>query len=369
MVQTNTDNNIERLKLKLFLEELKKIRGRGTELITYYVPSNYDLSKLLDHLSYEYSTAQNIKDDTTRKNVMDALAKIINYLKGFKKIPKNGLVIFCGNVSQTPGKQDIRLWVIEPLEPLNIRLYRCGNQFIVDPLLDMLEEQKVYGLIVLDRGEMCIGLLKGKRIIVLESRESWVPGKHRAGGQSALRFQRIIEQEAHNWLKYIGEKARKYFDKYKENLKGIIVGGPGPFKREFVEEDYLPYYLKNKIIAVIDTGYANEYGLKELVEKAKKYLEQEEIIREKKLVEKFFRMLINNPEMVVYGEEETKKALEYGAVDILLISEDFDKNKLKEYIELAEQYGTKVEVISLSTSEGEQFKNFKIAGILRYKIY
>ncbi|HIP66933.1 MAG TPA: peptide chain release factor 1, partial [Candidatus Nanopusillus sp.] len=158
------------LELQMLIEELEKIEGRGTELISYYIPGEYDLSRLLEHLSYEYSTAQNIKDKTTRQNVMDALAKIINYLKHFKKIPKNGLVIFCGNVSEEPGKTDIKLWAVEPPEPLNIRLYRCDSKFIVDPLKQMLEPKQVYGLIVLDRGEASIGLLKGNRIIVFENR-------------------------------------------------------------------------------------------------------------------------------------------------------------------------------------------------------
>ncbi len=359
-------DDVQKLKLKMLIEELEKIEGRGTELISYYIPAGYDLAKLLDHLSYEYSTAQNIKDKTTRQHVSEALAKIINYLKKFKKIPDKGLIIFCGNVGK--DKTDIRMWVIEPPEPLRIRLYRCDSKFVLDPLKKLLEDKDVYGLIVLDRGSMAIGLLKGKDIIVLESRDSWVPSKHHKGGQSAVRFQRIIEQETHNWLKYIGEKAREYFDKYKDNLRGIIVGGPGPLKEEFVEGDYLPYYLKQKIIAVVDTGYSDEYGLRELVERAKDVLEKTSLIREKKLLEKFFYYLAKDPDMVVYGYEDTKKALEMGAVEVLLVSEDFDKEKLKELIELAEQMGTKVEIISKKTPEGEQFSNFKIGGILRFKI-
>ena len=356
----------KKLKLKLLLEELEKIEGKGTQLISYYIPAGYDLAALLDHLSYEYSTAQNIKDKNTRTNVMDALAKIINYLKGLRKIPENGLVIFCGNVGK--DKQDIRLWAIEPPEPLRIRLYRCDSKFHVEPLKEMLEEKKVYGLIVLDRGSMAIGILKGKRIEVLDSRDSWVPSKHHKGGSSALRFQRIIEQETYNWLKYIGDKAREIFDRYKDNLQGIIIGGPGPLKEEFAEGDFLPYYLKQKIIAVVDTAYADEYGLKELVERAKDVLEKEEIMHEKKLLNRFFYLLAKNPDMVVYGEEDVKKALEMGAIETLLVSEDYDHEKLKEILDLAEQYGTKVEIISTDTPEGEQFKNFKIAGILRYKI-
>jgi len=359
--------DVKRLELQLLIESLERIEGKGTQLISYYIPAGYDLAKVLEHLNYEYSTAQNIKDKHTRKNVMDALAKIINYLKGLKKVPDNGLVVFCGNIGDY-GESDIRMWVIEPPEPLQIRLYRCDSKFVLDPLKDYLEPKQVYGLIVLDRGEATIGLLKGNRIIVLENKESWVPGKFRDGGQSALRFQRRIEQEVHEWLKYLGEKVKEYFDKYKDNLVGILIGGPGPLKEKFVKEEYLPYYFRDKVIAVIDTGYSNEYGLKELVDKAKDILEKTEYMREANLVKEFMAMVSKGSNLVVYGEEDVKKALEYGAAERVLISEKL-KDKLKEILELAKKSGAEVELISTEHPEGEQFSNFGIAAFLRFSIY
>ena len=106
-----------------------------------------------------------------------------------------------------------------------------------------------------------------------------------------------------------------------------------------------------------------------MVERAKDVLEKTSLIQEKKLLDRFFYYLAKDPDMIVYGYEDTKKALEMGAVDVLLISEDFDKEKLKELVNIAEQMGTRVEIISKKTPEGEQFANFKVGGILRYKIY
>ncbi|MEM0379445.1 MAG: peptide chain release factor aRF-1 [Nanopusillaceae archaeon] len=355
------------LELKILIESLEKIEGRGTQLISYYIPAGYDIGKVLEHLNYEYATSQNIKDKHTRKNVGDALAKIINYLKGLKKIPDNGLVIFCGNIGDY-GENNIQLWAIEPPEPFQIRLYRCDSKFILDPLKDYLEPKQIYGLVVLDRGEATIGLLKGSRIIVLENKDSWVPGKFRDGGQSALRFQRIIEQEVHEWLKYIGEKMKEHFDKYKNNLVGFLIGGPGPLKEKFVQGEYIPYYFKDKILAVIDTGYSNEYGLKEMVEKAKEILEKTEYMKEINIVKDFFARLSKDTNTVVYGEEDVKKAIEFGAVDKILISEKF-KDKISEYLELAKKINAEIEIISLNHPEGEQFSNFKIAALLRFPIY
>lgn len=354
------------IELKMLLEELEKIEGRRTELVSYYIPAGYDLGKVMEHLNYEYSTAQNIKDKTTRQNVMDAIAKIINYLKNFRKLPDNGLVIFSGNISKNPGESDIRLWAIEPPEPLQIRLYRCDSKFVLDPLKEMLEPKQIFGLIVLDRGEATIGILKGNRIIVLENKESWVPGKFRDGGQSSVRFQRLIEQNVHEWLKYLGEKVKNYFDKY--NIAGILIGGPGPLKEEFYNGDYLPYYYKQKVLGIFDTGYSNEGGLRELVERAKDILKKTEYIREIELVREFFEHLGKGDGLAVYGYNDVVNAIEMGAAKIVLLSENY-KDKLDEILKKCKEYNTEIEIISTEHPEGEQFSNFKIGAILRFKLY
>jgi peptide chain release factor subunit 1 len=360
--------DVKELELQMLMEELEKYEGRATELISYYIPAGYDLTKVLDHLSYEYSTAQNIKDKNTRQHVMDALAKILNYLKGLKKLPENGLIVFCGNISNKPGDVDIRLWAIEPPDKLNIRIYRCDSRFLLDPLKDLVTPKQLYGLIVLDRGEATIGMLKGNRLIVLENKQSWVPGKMRAGGQSSVRFQRLIEQDVHLWLKYLADELRNFFEKDLDKLVGILVGGPGLLKEEFVKEDYLPYNLKQKVLGIFDTAYSNEYGLKELIEKAKDILEKTEYVKEVELVKTFFEHLGKNTGLVVYGFDDVKKALEMGAVDTILISEDY-KDKINEILELIRQTNAKVEIISKNHPEGEQFANFRIGAILRFRIY
>jgi peptide chain release factor subunit 1 len=53
-----------------------------------------------------------------------------------------------------------------------------------------------------------------------------------------------------------------------DNLKGIILAGPGPTKYDFEKGEYLNYQLEKKIIDVVDTAYVEEQGVKEVVDKA-----------------------------------------------------------------------------------------------------
>src|SRR3989338_4959419 len=173
---------VEQKKLKALLTELANIRGRHTELVTVYVPAGFNLNKVSDQIRTEISTAENIKSKTTKNNVTDALDKVLSHLKNYRETPKNGLAIFCGNISKYEGAADIELWAIEPPEPVTVRLYRCDQVFILEPLQDLFREKEVYGFILVDRGEADIGLLKGKKIEPLKHLESIVPGKASKGG-------------------------------------------------------------------------------------------------------------------------------------------------------------------------------------------
>lgn len=359
---------ISREELEEKLNELETYKGRHTELVTVYIPADYDINSVQKQLEAEKSTAKNIKSTTTRNNVIEALEKIVRYLKGLKKTPENGLALFAGNISKVEGQSDLRLWDIEPIQPLKIRMYRCDKEFILEPLREMLEVSEIFGLLVMDRKEATIGILEGKRIEVLQKMTSGVPSKIRAGGQSSQRFHRITEGLTKEFYKRIAEEMKKNFYDL-PRLKGIIVGGPIPTKDEFLDGDYLPTKLAEKVIGRVDIGDADETGLKELVEKSKDILAGQEIIHEKKLLEKFFEHLGEKPELTFYKISDVRKALEYGAVDLLIISTEFDKNIKKEFLELAENAGSEVEFVSTETSEGEQFKNLSgVGAMLRFKV-
>lgn len=359
---------VSREELEELVEELSEHKGRHTELITVYISAGYDCNSVQKQLEAEKSTAKNIKSTATRKNVIDALEKIVRYLKDIGRTPENGLGVFCGNVSQVEGQDDLRIWSVEPPVPIKVRLYRCDKDFVLEPLQEQLEISEIYGLIVMDRKESTLGILEGKRIEMLKHITSGVPSKVRAGGQSSQRFHRITEGLTKEFYKRIADEAKNCFFG-NDKVKGIIVGGPVPTKDEFLDNGYLMTQLAEKVIGRKDIGDTDESGLKELVEKSQDLLANQEIIREKKIVEKFFTILGEKPELATYHYAEIKKALEYGAVEMLIVSKNLDKSILKELRHLAQLIDSKIETVSIETEEGEQFNNLSGMGaILRFQI-
>lgn len=359
----------EKHDLKKFLKQLEAVKGRHTEMVSVYVPSGYDLNKVMTQLAQEKGTATNIKSTSTRKNVIDSLERMIQHLKLFKATPPNGLAAFAGNIAEREGDSDVEVWSIEPPEPLKVRIYRCDKGFVLDPLTDMMDIKDIFGLVVMDRREGNLAFLKGKTIIPLVSSTSNVPGKTKAGGQSSQRFERLREGAAKEFYTRLGEHMKEQFLPRLADVKGIIVGGPGQTKYDWVDGGFITNEVKKKIIAIKDITYTGDFGLQELLDASQDVLAKEEVATEKRLMLRFFEFLAKKPGMVNYGKQQVMENLKMGLVDTLLLSETLTDEEIDEFSEVAGKVGTTVELISTETREGAQLKDLgQVAAILRYEV-
>jgi len=400
----------QKYDFKRSLEEIRNLKGRGTELISVYVPPTKQISDVAAYLREEFSQSSNIKSASTRKNVQGAISSILARLKYFKTAPANGVIFFVGEISTTGDQTRMVQYVLEPPDPITTFLYRCDSDFYLEPLEGMLVDKKVYGLVVIDRSEATVGILRGKAIRVIRNMDSLVPSKHRMGGQSAQRFERLIEISANEYYKKVSDIMTESFLNL-EGLEGILVGGPGPSKEFFIKEGYLHHELAKKVVDTFDTGYTDEYGLKELVEKAKDKLYDLDLMREKRFFQQFLNEIRKSDGLSVYGEDQIRHAIMIGAVDVLLVSEGLRKRRVTldcpqcgtievtvdkspdgtsmacpkcgtmgtvakdvdlvdDLFDQAGLMGTKVELISPESEEGEMLlKAFGgIAGLLRFSI-
>lgn len=404
-------SEMDKYKFRRALEQIEEAQGRGTELVSVYIPPNRPIFDVTNYLRGEISQSSNIKSQTTRKHVQQAIESCISRIKGYRMPPPNGLVVFAGHKQIGADQTEMVAFVLEPPESVQSFLYRCDSKFFTEPLHEMMTEKELYGLVVIDRAEATVGLLRGKRIEVLKNMQSLVPSKHRMGGQSARRFERLIEIAAHEWFEKVGNVMTDAFLSRPE-LKGIIIGGPGYTKESFATQDFIHHELKKKILEpYLDTGYTDEYGLRELVEKARSILSDLDLMREKTLVQKLMDEIRKEEGgLAAYGEDQVRHALQLGAVDTLLVSEGLRKLRVKlkcdngdwegektladeaaipkcpqdggnlsvvekediieEFNTLSAQSGTKVELVSKESEEGELFLRAfgGIAAILRYRV-
>lgn len=320
-----------RLKLKKTLEELSQMKGMGTELVTVIIPPDKMISDVRHQLSQEAGQAANIKSKSTKKHVTDAIESALSTLNRYKTPGISGIAIFVGHVIVGNNKTRLISTVIDdPHEPFTSSRYRCDSSFEVSQLEEMLIDRTAYGLFVIDRSEAAYGLASGKRLHCQEHVTSLVPSKHGRGGQSAQRFERLIEEAAHKFFKKSAERACAYWLPMIDNLKGIIIGGPGATKDFVIRNDYFHHEITKLIREpYFDVGYSNESGLRELIQRAGGLMDQIELDVERKLVDNFLREVMQTNPKATYGEVMIRSALEQGAVETLLLSEALSKRRVE----------------------------------------
>lgn len=412
-------DSVRRYKLNKMINKLGNISGHGTELVTVYIPPRRPIYDIVSQLRNEAGTASNIKSDLTRNHVQDALSRTIEYLKLYKEPPDNGLVIFCGAIptGKGIGTEKIEIYSVVPPKPIQINLYRCDDHFWIEHLKDMMKDDKVIGILSLDTQEAGFGILTGDRWEVVESLTSGVAGKHRQGGQSARRFERLRDNELNEYYRRVADYGKKIFiDEY--NVKGTIIGGPGPTKDGFLKEEYLDYRLQNNVIAVLDSSYSGSEGVREIIDKVNEQgiMADYRLMEEKKIIKNFISEVYTGKGLGIYGIFEVIDALKNGYADLVLVTDDItfirleikcnkcqhiqekfiDRNELVstkqdlisnpcpncgsqdlesieqdiiEYLEeISIMVGSRLEVISGKTEEGAQLASLgKIGAILRFK--
>ncbi|MBT6254892.1 MAG: peptide chain release factor aRF-1 [Euryarchaeota archaeon] len=319
-----------RLRLKIALEDLREMKGFGTELVTIIIPPDRQVSDARSLLQNEHGQAANIKSKGTRKNVQGAIESALSTLSKYKNAGENGIALFVGSIIIGNNKNRmVNLVVEEPPQPLISFRYRCDSVFELTQLEDMLVDKKSYGLFVIDRSEAAFGIASGKRIHVQEHLVSNIMGKHRQGGQSAQRFERLIEEAAHNFFKRATEHASSYWLPNLEDIQAIIVGGPGATKDFVVKNDYFHHEIAKKIAkTTFDVGYSNDSGVRELVENAGAMMGEIELDAERQVMNVFLSELVKSAPKATYGEKMVRQALDQGAVGRLLISEALRKSSV-----------------------------------------
>lgn len=391
-------------ELRKALKKLANYRGSGTQLISVYIPAGSAVHDMSGKLREEMSQASNIKSKQTKTNVTGALERIINHLKIFRKAPENGLVVFAGNISDNPAKTDIELFSLEPPEPLKIGTYRCDSRFFLEPLEGMLESKDKYGIVVLDGRDAILATVHGTQVHVVKKLHSTAHAKVRKGGQSQRRYQRLVEEQIEKYYQRVGEAMD---DAFLNRVKGIMVGGPGPTKEFFLKAKMFNY--QHKILGCVDTGYTDEYGIREVLSKSDKILAEQDAVMEKVLVERFIKEVVSDG-LATYGEKQVRDAITVKQAEKVLLSEGLphvkgsykcpscetaedrifrdraeekvqcpncrsqmrlqeEESLVDELADLARKMEIPVEIISTNTTEGAQFLTGfgGIGAFLRYK--
>ncbi|KAI9230298.1 MAG: peptide chain release factor eRF1/aRF1 [Piptocephalis tieghemiana] len=410
-----TDSQVEIWKVKRLIKSLEAARGNGTSMISLIIPPRDQISRVAKMLADEYGTASNIKSRVNRLSVLSAITSTQQRLKLYNKVPRNGLVVYCGTIITEEGKEKKVNIDFEPFKPINTSLYLCDNKFHTEALSELLESDSKFGFIVMDGNGTLFGTLAGNTREVLHKLTVELPKKHGRGGQSALRFARLREEKRHNYVRKVAEIAVQLFiTNDKVNVSGLVLAGSADFKTELGQSDLFDQRLAAKIIKTVDVSYGGENGFNQAIELSSEVLSNVKFIQEKKLISKYFEEISLDTGKYCFGVEDTLKALDLGAVETLIVWENLDITRytvktssgfedvvhvakgqqedkqdlfldkdtgvemeiidkmplLEWFTEKYKEFGATLEFITNRSQEGSQFvRGFGgIGGLLRYKV-
>ena len=160
------------------------------------------------------------------------------------------------------------------------------------------------------------------------------------------------------------------------NIQNIVIGGVG-FLTDNIKLVISKFPTLKKNASLVKIYHSDKPGINELIKMGavEKVSQKNRVSEETKFIEEVFKRIAKE-EFVSYGTAEVKKAVEYGAVETMLVSEDlidecranniFDD--LDNLISSGEKAGAVIKIISSNHDAGERFSKIGIAALLRFKI-
>lgn len=319
------EKSIEMWKIKKLIKSLEMARGNGTSMISLIIPPGGQISLTQKKLTEEYGTASNIKSRVNRLSVLSAITSTQQKLKLYTHVPRNGLVIYCGDVLTDEGKEKKLNIDFEPFKPINTTLYLCDNKFHVEALSELLQDDDRFGFIIMDGNGALFGAVSGNSREVLHKFSVDLPKKHGRGGQSALRFSRLREEKRHNYVRKVAEVAvQNFVEADRVNVKGLILAGSADFKTELSKSDLFDGRLAAKVLKIVDVSYGGENGFNQAIELAAETLANVKFVQEKKLLNQYFDEISQDTGKFCYGIEDTLKALDLGACETVIVYENLN---------------------------------------------
>ena len=116
-----------------------------------------------------------------------------------------------------------RALAICPPFPFVDDITRSG--FVSSPLLRLLEQDYLVGVVLLRLGRYAVGVLRGNSLVATKTAGRYMKNRHRAGGQSQRRFERSRERLVRELYDKTCETTKTIFAPYERNIDYILLGG------------------------------------------------------------------------------------------------------------------------------------------------
>jgi peptide chain release factor subunit 1 len=236
-----------------------------------------------------------------RQSVQRAIKIALGLLKPIKKVPENGIVLFCGRVRSSAGQEEREISeIISPPLPIKTNMYKCDKLFHTEYISHLFKKHKTYGYLVLISDTFYLGKVEGTKQMIVYKFSTEFSTNTRRGGQSSNRFARLRDEQKHNYKIKILETCERYF----KNVDGIIIAGNADLPRE-INEALISAKIYPPILGILKTASSN---FDEIIENSISFIKDDEIVKEQAIISEVTEILRKEPDLLVFGEKNLIEA-------------------------------------------------------------
>ncbi|SEO29746.1 peptide chain release factor 1 [Halogranum amylolyticum] len=312
------------------IETISDAEADGEQLVTVAIPADESLEAMRGRVEEDHAEAEYLNDrEEVRKPLKQALEETRRILHDYDETPENGLVAYVGTV-----EGDLVTKVFDDLpDPVTEATYGYANEFDTTPLEPTTSGTETYGLVVVARESAVVGRYDGETIEQIETVESDVPSKQAAEGGKEDRFEGRSQERKAEFFETVGDVLSRTFLEAEHgesetdapahddvSIAGLVLGGSEVIVEEFRKGDHLPDRLADVTVGSFSVEYGSEAGLRRLVDAAEE-ADALDTTDARAALDRFLDALAADDESAVGGRDDVDEALEYGAVETLLLSE------------------------------------------------
>ena len=122
---------------------------------------------------------------------------------------------------------------VVPERAIERRYYRCDRKFHSEVVESLCREpENVYGLVHILGQEATLYVVEDRRPRKVDVAGVFIKNRHKKGGQSQNRYQRLNDIQVHEYVRMVAERVREHLSE----CRHVILAGPGNKKKLVWEE-------------------------------------------------------------------------------------------------------------------------------------
>ena len=360
------------------IEAVSNAEADGERLVSAAVPPEGSLEELRrtvqeDHAEAEYLDVREEVGEPL-KRAIEAVKRVVNR---YDETPADGLAVYAGVVGS-----DLVTHVFDDLpEPVASGTYGYANEFDTAPIEPSASGTDGHGLLIVAREQAMLGRYGGTDVEPIETVESDVPSKQAAAGRAEDRFRGRSEERRAAFFDAVGDAAERAFleskpaaesgdgeSRREPAVAGLLLGGSEVTVETFRDGDHLPGPLAERLDGPFAVEYVAEPGLRRLVDEAEAAgaLDGTDA---REALDRFLDAL-DGETPAVGGRADVDRALEYDAVETLLLSDSLPPTEIQPLEARAAESGADCVVVPGDLDRAERLRESfdGVGALLRFSI-